>query len=83
MKTTNPVDVARVELLLAELRLPAVIFGHNLKDAEHVFARPGTLYAAGRRFVSAARNVPPGQSRAFTDHRSMTEIIADEMAQSA
>ena len=24
MKTTNPVDAARVELLLAELRLPAV-----------------------------------------------------------
>jgi hypothetical protein len=61
-------------------RLRAHMFGRDLKDPAHVFARPGTC-TPRVALAFAARDVPPGQSWAFTEHRSMAEVIADETAQ--
>jgi hypothetical protein len=56
------------------------MFGRDLKDSAHVFARPGTC-APRLASAFAARDVPPGQSWTFTEHRSMAEVIADKTAQ--
>jgi hypothetical protein len=34
-------------------------------------------------WATAARDIPPGSCWAFTDHRSMAQIIADEKAPTA
>jgi hypothetical protein len=54
----------------AEEGLDAAGMDSGLKKGEQGFSRPNTPVAA--------RDVPAGESWAFREHRTMTEVLADE-----
>ena len=50
MKTTNPIDAARVELLLSDLRLPAIkLMWSKLAEQSDKEGWPAARFLAARR----------------------------------